>query len=155
MFLVKVGVGIACVYFCCKISSNKALLLKECYLFWDSAVELCNLLLQELTYKKRPLNVVINQNFLSNDFNCLLNDYSSQRTLQFPLYVTDVEKSKLKLFLSSLGKSDTESQKMAINANKIDFESIVEQKKLEYKKTYSIILKVGFSIGIMLFIMVI
>lgn len=155
MFVVKVLIGVACVYFCCKISSNKAEGLKESYLFWDSAVDLCNYLLQELTYKKRPLEVLLDKKFISSDFKSVLDLYLTKNKFEFPPYITDIEKSKMISFLSALGKSDSESQKISINANKIDFESISLQKKLEFKKSYSIILKVGFSMGIMLFIMVI
>ncbi len=155
MFAVKIIVGIACVYCSVKISSNKANLLKNRYLFWDSLVEFCSLLLQELSYKKRPIKEVTSNEFISIDFSKTLNDYYLKNEITLPNYLSDIESEKVISFLSSIGKSDTESQKIAINTCKIDFENIATQRKLDYKKSYSVILKVGFSIGVMLFIMVI
>ena len=155
MFLIKITVGVLCVYFCSKISANKANLLKERYLFWDSAVELCNLFLQELSYKKRPLKSTLSKNFISNDFNKVIENYLLEKEVVYPNYVSDIEIEKLNSFLSTLGKSDCETQKIAINSYKTDFENVTIQKRIEFKKAYSIILKVGFLLGVMLFIMVI
>lgn len=155
MFLVKLGIGTICVYLCSKIATFKANELKDRCLFWESAVKLCNVLLQEFSYKKRPIKIAISTQYSSNDFKRLLNGYVNGSNLDFPKYLTDVEVFKIKTFLDELGKSDSETQKIALNSYKTEFEGIAIDKKLEYKKTYSVTLKVGFSVGIMMLIMVI
>ena len=155
MFLIKLCLGVACVYLCSKIAVSKANSLKESYLFWESVVKLCNILLQEFSYKKRPIKIAVSTTYSSTDFKKLLNDYVSGNDITFPKYLTDAEAFKFKTFLYELGKSDSETQKLALNSYKTDFESIVIDKKLEYKKTNSVTLKVGFSVGFMMLIMVI
>ncbi len=155
MFVLKLGIGVACVYLCCKIAVLKASAIKENYLFWESAVTLCNVLLQEFSYKKRPLSGVVDKNYTSNDFKILLNSFIKGDSVDYPKYLSNSEIVKINTFLNELGKSDSETQKITINSYKTEFESILIDKKAEYKKTYSVTLKVGFSMGIMMLIMVI
>lgn len=155
MFILKLGVGVACIYLCCKIAITKASVVKENYLFWESAVSLCNYLLQEFSYKKRPLLGFGDKNYTSSDFKILLNCFLNNKEVNYPKYLSDCEIVKLTTFFNEIGKSDSETQKIAINSYKNDFESILIDKKAEYKKTYSVTLKVGFSMGIMMLVMVI
>ena len=155
MFLVKLSLGVACIYLCSKIAISKANTLKESYLFWESAVSLCNQLLMEFSYKKRPIKVASSIGYSSNDFKSVVNAFINGSEIEFPSYLSKLEILKVKSFLSELGKSDCNTQKMALNSYKSDFESVLVDKKLQYKKTYSVTLKVGFSVGVMMLIMVI
>lgn len=155
MFLIKILVGVACVYLCCKIAVSKANSYKDAYLYYQSCVECCNLLLIEFSYKKRPLKSLLEYDFVSSDFSKSLNDYINYQNLEFPKWLDEKEVLRLKTFFDELGKSDVETQKLAINSNKIEFENVLIDKKSEYKKQYSLTLKVGFMVGVMLFIMVI
>lgn len=155
MFLIKILLGILCVHLCSKIAITKANAIKESYLFWESASTCCGLLLQEFSYKKRPIKSLIEYNYLSSDFLILLSSYVKNEELEFPSYINFQEEIRLKSFFEELGKSDSETQKLAINSYKTEFSSLSIEKKAEYKKQYSLTLKVGFSIGVMLFIMVI
>ena len=65
------------------------------------------------------------------------------------------EKFNILSFFNELGKSDSNSQKLTLNFYKDYFLKVLTEKNNEYKKTYALTLKVGFSIGVMLFVLVI
>lgn len=155
MFLVKIALGIACVYLTTKIAVSKANSFKESYLFYQSVLECCNLLLIEFSYKKRPLKALLEYEFISSDFCNSITNYINNQKFEFPTWLGEKDELKLKSFFQELGKSDVEAQKIAINSYKLEFENILIDKKSEYKKQYSLTLKVGFMVGVMLFIMVI
>ena len=155
MFLVKIMLGVACVYFCSKIAVSKANLYKESYQYYQSCVECCNLLLIEFSYKKRPLKALLEYEFISSDFSDSIKNYINYQNYEFPKWLDEKETLRIKTFFEELGKSDIQTQKLAITSYKSEFESILIDKKNEYKKQYSLTLKVGFMVGVMLFIMVI
>ncbi len=155
MFIIKVLLGVSSVYFCSKIAMSKANSIKNRYLFWESASACCGLLLQEFSYKKRPVKALLKYNFSSSEFSVLLSNFINNHNLEFPPFINEMEENTLKSFFEEVGKSDSETQKLAINSYKTQFNSLAVEKKTEYKKSYSLTLKVGFSIGVMLFIMVI
>ena len=155
MFLIKILVGVACVYLCCKIAVSRANLYKDSYLYYESLLECCNLLLKEFSYKKRPLKALLDSDYISADFNNSIHSYVKNQNYEFPKWLDEKESSRLKNFFEELGKSDVETQKLAINSFKTEFESVLYDKKSEYKKQYTLTLKVGFMVGVMLFIMVI
>ena len=68
MFIIKVLLGVLSIYFCSKIAISKANSLKNKYLFWESASNCCYLLLQEFSYKKRPIKSLLNYNINRKKF---------------------------------------------------------------------------------------
>jgi stage III sporulation protein AB len=113
------------------------------------------LLLKEFSYKKRPLKALLDSDFISADFNNSIHSYVKNQNYEFPKWLDEKESSRVKNFFEELGKSDVETQKLAINSFKTEFEGVLFDKKNEYKKQYTLTLKVGFMVGVMLFIMVI
>ena len=155
MFIVKLLIGLISVYVCTKIAKSKAVCLKEVTLFWQSLVDLCKIIEIDLSYKKSPINEIFLKDFCSCDFNKFIKIYVKTNEFCFPNYVLDEEKPLIKSFILSLGKSDSASQRLFAESKEVLFKELRDKKAVAENKFYSVILKVGFSVGVMLFIMVI
>ncbi len=155
MFLVKIAVGICCVYACVRISSWKANKLKEDLLYYDSVVMSCDKILSGLSYSKSTICELLNVDYSSVEYAKTVRSYIKNENLYYPSFLSSEEVFTLNTYFSLLGKSDTKTQKNAILSHKNTFQKIQEDKKKQYDKNYYAIIKVGFSLGIMLFILVI
>lgn len=155
MFLIKLLIGVACVVVCLNISKQKVQNSKNYCDFYESLIITCDGLIQEVSYKKRPISYLLQLKFPSKDFEILLKNYVKNNEKSYPNYLTNDEIIKIDAFLSEIGKSDAESQKTLVNAYKSEFERIKKESLEKYKNIKNVSLKVGFSLGVMLFIMVI
>lgn len=155
MFLIKVIFGCFCVYFCVITAKNKGKSYKEEYLFWDSVCISCDALISDLSYAKRAVSKSLNVDYSSKIYANVVLDFISGNRLSFPSFISNEEEIKLNAFFDCIGKSDASTQKNAILSYKNDFYKSYIQSKQKYDKNYSAILKVGFSLGVMLFILVI
>lgn len=155
MFIIKIILGVSCVIICSKIAINRANLIKFKYLYFESALMLCNSMLCDIEYKKSSLSKNLSLKFSSYDFTQTVNYFIKNNQVLTPNYLLEEEKINVNAFFNELGKSDTNSQKLSLNFYKNYFLKLSNEKKLEYSKTYQITLKVGFSIGVMLFVLVI
>ena len=154
MFIVKLLIGALSVVLCLIIAKNKAEYIKERYYYFNSLVNSCDLIKTDLLYKKRSIREILSVNFQSSDFLQTLNAYFEDEKW-FPSYLTNEELVLVTEYFSVLGKGDTTSQINALTSFKEEFSKIAIEKKKEFEKSYKVTLKVGFSIGIMLFILVI
>ncbi len=155
MFIVKLVVGILSVITCCKISLNKSNTAKNAYTFFESLRITCENLLCEFSYKKRPIKYALNKNYTSDDYVKFLSNFVKFNKREYPCYLSNDEIVKIDAFFNEIGKSDTDSQKTMILAYKNEFNSIASEKRKRFIKTNDVTMKVGFSVGVMLFIMVI
>lgn len=155
MFILKISIGALAVFLSFKIAKFKALKIKEVYYFWDSACIACDLLISDLSYKKSAIIDVLNVDYPSSTFAKVIGDYLLGCDYSLPKFLTDENKIKFDSFILSIGKSDSETQKNAIQSYKNDFLRIKEESKVEFNKKYGLTIKIGVLIGIMLFILVI
>ncbi len=155
MFIIKLSLGVLSVFACYKIAKLKALKIKEIYLFWDSVCIACDLLVNDLTYKKSLIIKVLNVDYPSETFAKIMGRYFLGEEYVMPNFLNNENKIKVQSFISSIGKSDSESQKNAILSYKSEFIKIKEESKVQYIKNYGLTIKIGVLIGIMLFILVI
>lgn len=155
MFLIKLLIGVLSIIVCVKISKNKANEIKNSYDFFESLILTCDTLSCEMSYSKRPLKCLSNLNYQSYDYFNFISNFINYEKINYPCYLTDGEILKIKAFMNLLGKSDSISQKELICSFREEFAKISQEKRLKYQKTYGLTLKVGFSVGVMLFIMVI
>lgn len=155
MFVVKLVVGALSIITCVKIAKNKADTLKNVTNFWQAVIDFSNEMLINLSYKKSAISELFSRDFNSYDFNKLLKNYLSTGDFEYPDYILDDEKLLLNSFFLYLGKSDTEAQKTFIKSKETTFLNIKEKKQSYENKFYQVVVKVGFSVGVMLFILVI
>ncbi len=155
MFIIKVIVGALSVYVSYKIAKSKALKVKEVYYFWDSACIACDLLISDLSYKKSEIVKVLNVDYPSYTFASVIGNYLLGKPYDLPEFLSEENKIKVDSFISSIGKSDSESQKNSIISYKNDFIKIKEESKGIFNKRYDLTIKIGVLIGVMLFVLVI
>ncbi len=155
MFALKILVGFLSVYCSYKLAKFKALKYKEVYYFWDSVCIACDLLISDLSYKKSAIKSVLNVDYPSETFAKLIGDYLLDNECNFPNFISAENTIKLNGFISSVGKSDSETQKKSILSYKNEFIKIKEESKIYFNKNYNLTVKIGVLIGIMLFILVI
>ncbi len=155
MFALKILVGISCILACVKLSSLKAKNIKEELYYYASACISCDSLVSGLSYSKRTVKELLNVDYPSETFVITVRCYLEDKELIFPDFISIEEKITLNNYFGLLGKSSSDAQKTAILSYKDVFLKIQDEKKKKYDKCYSAITKVGFSLGIMLFILVI
>lgn len=156
MWYLRLIIGVVFIVLGTKLGKNKGLKYKNAYNFWSSVVSFCNDLNSDLLYKKSNLNEFLNKNYLSSDFTFLLNEYIKNGKINdFPEYFSNDDKLEFVNFLSSIGKSDSLSQMQILDAYKSKFAVKLAEKDTEFKKFYSVSLKLGFAIGLGFMIMVI
>jgi len=83
-----------------------------------------------------------------------MRDYLFGKEIVLPNFLSDENKIKVESFISSIGKSDSETQKNSIISYKYDFIKIKEESKIIFSKKYQITIKIGLLVGLMLFVMV-
>lgn len=154
MFVIKVLIGVLCAFSCCLISKRKADVYKEKVYYFNSLVLACEYLISDLMFKKRNLKEILSVSYPSNYFLETINDYFNG-VESYPDFLTDEEVVVISEFFSQLGKGDSNSQINALKLYKSEFSKIRDDKKNVFDKNYKVTIKVGFSIGIMLFVLVI
>lgn len=155
MFILKFCLGICLIFISTKIASLKAKNLKEKHLYFNSALIMCENLETELMYLKRPLKDALNIDYPSFYFAKTVKHVIDGEESFYPNFLTLDEIGKLDLLFSNLGKTDADSQIAYVSSSKMEFIKLSNEKREEYLKSYSTTLKIGFLIGLMLFILVI
>ena len=155
MFALKLFLGISCVFACVKLSNLKAKNIKEELYYYSSVCISCDSLISGLSYSKQTVKELLNVDYPSETFVLTVRSYFDEKELVFPSFITTEEEITLNNYFNLLGKSNSTAQKTAILSYKDVFLKLQDEKKKKYDKSYSAIIKVGFSLGVMLFILVI
>ena len=156
MFAIKLIFGVILIFLSSKIAVIKAKNHKEKYLYYLSAKLMCKNLEGELLYLRRPINQALDIDYPSFYYAKTVNSVIlGEKTIFYPDFLTVDEISKFELLFEQLGKTDSNSQMAYVLSCKEDFVKIENEKRLEYQKFYSLTLKIGFLIGVALFVLVI
>ena len=108
-----------------------------------------------MLYKKSNLNDFLNFEYTSVDFKNILENYINYQEISFyPEFLGVDERLEFDNFFLSLGKTDSLSQIEVINAYKDKFHLKLEDKRVQYKKYYTLTSKLGFIVGLGIMIMV-
>ena len=153
--MLKIVIGISLIVVCTLIGKQKAQKLKNEYLYFSDLRAFCKSFEGNLQYGKKEIESYLNESYLSNDFNNTLNSFISNNSLYIPSYLNVKEKSDVISFFSELGVSDSVSQLTTIKSFYNVFLEYEKDKNEVFKKYYSAYMKIGFSIGFMLMLVVI
>ena len=155
MLYLRLCIGVIFILLCTKIGKNKGDKYKNSVLFYESALSFCNNFKSDLLYKKSNLNDFLNFEYTSVDFKNILENYITNQEISFyPEFLTANERLEFDNFFLSLGKTDSLSQIEVINAYKDKFHLKLEDKRVQYKKYYTLTSKLGFIVGLGIMIMV-
>lgn len=155
MFVLKISLGLLVVYVCVLIAKSKADKYKNQYLFYSSLCDFCKDFEINLTFNKLSVKQMVKKRYKSNEFNSVLDGVLHSESLELPTYLSSKEISDVTKFFSDLGVTDTASQLLTVKNYKNIFCEAQASKNSEYKKYYSVFIKIGFSIGFMIMVMVI
>ena len=160
--IVKFVIGVALIVICVEIGKSKALKLKNSYLYFSSLSIFCKEYESNLAYDKKNLSIFLSKNYTSNYFNKTLNSFICSdenenfqtKTPYLPDFLNEKEKVDVLNFLNSLGYGNTKSQALTVNGYLEIFNELEKEKRELYLKNYSAYLKISFSVGFMLMLMV-
>ncbi len=158
MFILKILIGILAIYCSVNIAKCHADKIKNKYYFFKDVCMFCKEYEINLSYDKKDLKLFLNNEYSSVEFDTLLKNFITDGEINddsIPKFLNDKEVREVVSMLNSLGKSDSKSQLLSITNYYKIFSDIQSEKNLEFKKFYSVYVKIGFSIGLMLLIMVI
>lgn len=158
MFVLKICIGALAIVVCVKIAKSKAYNLKIAYYFYKDLCVFCKDFEVNLTYKKASVKNLALNDYSTLEFNNLIQSYADKcnvEDVEFPGFLNDKELLEVKSLFNIIGQSDTQSQLIAIRNYYKIFSDLTVDKKSAYNKYYSIFLKIGFSVGLMILIMVI
>lgn len=155
MLYLRLSIGVVFILLSTKIGKNKGDKYKCSLLFYESAISFCSNFKSNLLYKKSNLNDFIDFEYSSIEFKVVLENYINNQEIScYPEYLSANERLEFDNFFLSLGKTDSLSQIEVINAYKDKFQLKLEDKRVQYKKYYTLTTKLGFVIGLWLMIMV-
>ena len=157
MLLLKLVLGVSCILLFVKVAISKSKLKQEIYSFYYELYLFCNNLYSEMVYSKKPIKEFFSKKYNNVILQGIIQDYL-ENNLQNSKYLDYLEgenKEKVITFFNLLGKSNSESQKNDILAYKNEFLKIYNEKQAEYKKFYSLYVKIAFSVGLIVMIVVI
>ncbi len=156
MLYLRLSIGVIFILLSTKIGKNKGIKYKNSFNFYESCLTFCNAFKGDLLYKKSKLEDFLTLEYSSLDFIKMLKNYiQNQEINDYPEYLKEDERLDIYNFLSSLGKTDSVSQLEVVDAFKSKFTLKLAEKNLEYKKYYSLSVKLGFVIGVAFMIMVV
>ena len=153
--LLKICLGALLIIICVKIGKIKANTVKNEYLFFYDFRSFIKEYEQNLSFSKKDVKSLITLNYTSNELNELLKSYLNGSELVLPNFLNSKEIADITAFFNNLGVSDTKTELLSVKNYYQIFNDYVLLKNEKYKKYYSVYLKIGFSVGIMLLIMVI
>ena len=153
--LLKVFIGALFIVICVKIGKIKADSIKNEYLFFYDLRSFVKEYEQNLSFTKKDVKSFITLSYTSNELNELLKSYLNGAELVLPNYLSVKETADITAFFNNLGVSDTKTELLSVKNYYQIFNDYVLLKNEKYKKYYSVYLKIGFSVGIMLLVMVI
>ncbi len=153
--LLKVFIGALLIVICVKIGKIKADSIKNEYLFFYDLRSFVKEYEQNLSFTKKDVKSFITLSYTSTELNELLKSYLNGVELVLPNYLSVKETADITAFFNNLGVSDTKTELLSVKNYYQIFNDYVLLKNEKYKKYYSVYLKIGFSVGIMLLVMVI
>jgi len=124
------------------------------YLFYKSLCVFNERFYSEISFFKKGIQTLKNTSYSSSDFENVLQNYDFGRTdkIKLPRYLNDSQKNDLTEYLSSLGTSDSDTQKVVYEAYRKKFESELLIAGEEQKKYCSVCKKTGLIVGLIAFI---
>lgn len=157
MLLLKLILGVSSILLLVKTAISKSKQKQEIYLFYYELYLVCSGFYGEMLYSKKPISEFFSKKNKNTILQGVIEDYL-QNNLENSKYLEylDIEnREKVITFFNLLGKSNSESQKNDILVYKNEFLKIYSEKCIEYKKFYSLYVKVAFSLGLIVMIVVI
>ncbi|MBO5926316.1 MAG: hypothetical protein J6Q38_01995 [Clostridia bacterium] len=155
MFVLKVFIGVISILTAVKIGKNKADAKKECYFYFQNMLFLCDKIISDLSYKKSNLYEILNYKYSSNEFIKTVNSFIKRNPLYVPEFLSFEESMFVQNYFSSLGTLDSNTQIKNLEAFKDEIKKIYNEKYQDFKKYYTLFMKLGFVSGLTLFILVI
>lgn len=155
MFFLKLLIGITAVITVTCYAKLKCKKMYSEYAFFNALTEYLKSVKSSAGYKKAKLSEITVEN---GEFNAFLGSFPSDgkiESLTAPDYLSDAEKLKIATVFSLIVSSDAATLCGGLNCYISEFYALQEEKRLKLIKQKPVYLKVGFSIGLMLFIMVI
>ncbi|MBO5713718.1 MAG: hypothetical protein J6R88_05950 [Clostridia bacterium] len=153
--MLNIFIGAGLIVVCSMLGKVKAQKLKNEYLFFSSLRSFCKSYETNLAYGKKDLTVFLNETYALTEFTEVLNNFILNSQIALPNYLNAKEVYDVTNFFNELGKSDSASQLITVKSYYNTFLDVEKVKNDEFKKHYSAYLKIGFSIGFMLFLVVI
>ena len=151
----KFFLGVCIIIICTLIGKIKAQKYKNVYLYFSSIHSFCKNYLSNLSFSKKNLDCFLSNTYISSDFNSTLNTFIKNEEVFIPEYLTQKEKDDVITFFSGLGVKNSQAEEILVNSFIKTFLECEAEKNKLYKKYYSTYLKIGFSVGFMLFLLVI
>ena len=153
--MIRLLLGVSMLIVCTLIGKQKALKLKNGYLYFSSLRAFCKNYESNLIYGKKEIKTFINEEYSSTYFTSTLKSFIENDKLNLPDFLSSKESSDVSEFFNFLGVSDSASQLITVKSFYNTFLEYEKDKNESYKKSYSAYLKIGFSIGLMLLLVVI
>ena len=116
---------------------------------------LCDKIISDLSYKKSNLYEILNYKYSSNEFIKTVNSFIKRNPLYVPEFLSFEESMFVQNYFSSLGTLDSNTQIKNLEAFKDEIKKIYNEKYQDFKKYYTLFMKLGFVSGLTLFILVI
>lgn len=155
MFFLKLLVGITAVVTVTLFAKLKCKKLYSEYSFYNSLCEYLKSVKSSAGYKKAKLSEITVKN---DEFIGFLGTFPSDgktESLNMPDYLSEAEKLKIITLFSLIVSSDASTLCDALNLYIAEYSALAEEKRAKLIKQKPVYIKVGFSVGLMLFIMVI
>ncbi len=154
MFLVKIIIGITSVAVSIKIGSNFAKKRKIRYEFLRSTQIFLEKVESELIYQKKSILEILESGSYSTEFLEYINDTYEENGKKVE-FLEENENAYLKDFILNLGNGDSMSRLKLISGAKSYFEKLTLETYKDYKKYYSLCIKLGFICGFAVLVIII
>ena len=155
MFFLKFAAGISAVITVSFFAKTKCKKMRSEYEFFNALNEYLKSVKSAAGYKKAKISEISVEN---TDFKEFLGNFpvtGKLSDLTAPEYLTEAEKLKIATLFSFIVSADANSLNEALNSYISEFGGITDEKRANLLKRKPVYLKVGFAVGLMLFIMVI
>ena len=154
MFFLKLAIGVLAVATVTFAARQKCKKLYLEYAFFNALTEYLKAVKSSVGYKKAKISEITVDDEEFKGFLCDFSHSGNPSDLNVPDYLTEAEKLKISAVFSLIVSSDAITLREALNGYIDDFTDLAEEKRQNYVKRKPVYLKVGFSVGLMLLIMV-
>ncbi len=156
MLLFKLILGVSVILLFLKIAKNKNESKKQVYELYYHLYILCEDFYNEMLYKKTPINDFLKKRNGNKLFNNIIDSYINNKLDKslFNKDFTDSEIDAILTFFSSLYDANTESVKNTLLSYKNQFYKWYIERNEKAKKYAVLYTKIGFSVGLMIMIVV-